>query len=148
MTGCGCGGQQRRDILLVEDSLADARLALETFTDCAPGWTIIHVRDGASALAYLRDCLGDSSERLPRLILLDLNLPGRSGRELLADIKADPVLKRIPVIIFSTSTAEQDILSCYGLHANAYVAKPVDLAAFQRVAEAIRRFWLETAEIV
>jgi chemotaxis family two-component system response regulator Rcp1 len=148
MTGYGRGGRERRDILLVEDSLADARLALETFADCAPGWAIIHVRDGASALAYLRDCLGDGGERLPRLILLDLNLPGRSGRDVLAEIKADPALKPIPVIMLSTSTAEQDILHCYALHANAYVAKPVDLVAFQRVAEAIRRFWLETAESV
>ncbi len=147
MTRGGSEGRKGRPILLVEDSLADARLALETFADCAPECEIAHVRDGAGALAFLRRCL-DGGERLPQLVLLDLNLPGRSGREVLAEMKADRALARIPVVVFSTSTAEQDILRCYELHANAYVAKPVELEAFQRVAEAIRRFWLETAEIV
>jgi CheY-like chemotaxis protein len=147
MTCRGNEGRNGRPILLVEDSLADARLALETFADCAPECEIAHVRDSADALAFLRRCLG-GGERMPRLVLLDLNLPGRSGREVLAEMKADPALAGIPVVVFSTSTAEQDILRCYELHANAYVAKPVELEAFQRVAEAIRRFWLETAEIV
>lgn len=141
-------GAIRRPILLVEDNLADARLALETFADCCPDCEIAHVRDGAAALAYLRDCLARSPEALPRLVLLDLNLPGRSGDEVLAEIKADPVLARIPVVVLSTSTAEQDVHRCYELHANAYVAKPVELDAFHRAAEAITRFWLETAEIV
>lgn len=143
----GTAGAMRRSILLVEDNLADARLALETFGDCCPGCEITHIRDGASAIAHLRDRLERAPETLPRLILLDLNLPGRSGSDILAEIKSDPALARIPVVILSTSTAEQDVHRCYELHANAYVAKPVELDAFQRAAEAITRFWLETVEI-
>lgn len=135
----------RDTILLVEDNAADAVLAVETFRECWPSGRIRHVRDGTAALVHLRGCLAGGSE-LPRLVLLDLNLPGKHGREVLAEIKHDPALAHLPVVVLSTSNAEQDIRHCYALHANAYVAKPVELADFQRVAEAIARFWLEVVE--
>lgn len=134
-------------VLLVEDNSADARLAVEAFAECWPGGRIVHVPDGDLALARLRAGIA-GREELPRLVLLDLSLPGRHGREVLAAIRSDRRLARVPVVVLSTSTAEQDILHCYELAANAYVAKPVELGAFQRAVEAMTRFWLETAEIV
>ncbi len=132
-------------ILLVEDNAADARLAREAFREIGLEGAIRHVVDGVEALAYLRQCQGNRS--WPKLILLDLNLPRKDGREVLAEIKADPGLRGLPVIVMSTSVAEQDIQQCYALHANGFVAKPVDLEHFERVAEAINLFWLQVAEL-
>ena len=131
-------------ILLVEDNPADARLAQEAFREIGLEDAIAHVVDGVEALDYLRRCA--ERDAWPRLVLLDLNLPRKDGREVLAEIKADPRLRRLPVIVMSTSVAEQDIRQCYALHANGFVAKPVDLARFERVAEAISLFWLQVAE--
>ncbi len=136
----------RRTILLIEDNPADARLAVEAFGACAVPCRVEHLTDGAQALALLRERL-QRGEPLPDLVLLDLNLPGLDGRELLAALKGAPGLRRIPVIVLTTSRAEADVLACYELHANSFVAKPMDLDSFERVAEAISRFWLETAEL-
>ncbi len=132
-------------ILLVEDNPADARLAREAFREIGLADAIRHVPDGVEALAYLRRCAAERA--WPRLVLLDLNLPRKDGREVLAEIKADPRLRGLPVIVLSTSVAEQDIQQCYALHANGFVAKPVDLEHFEKVARAISLFWLEVAEL-
>jgi two-component system, chemotaxis family, response regulator Rcp1 len=130
-------------ILLVEDNPADARLTVEAFHRADAELQIEICEDGESALARLRD----ASAPLPRLILLDLNLPGIDGREVLEAIKADPELRQVPVCILTTSRAEADIERAYAQHTNAYVVKPVDLNAFRAAVQQIERFWLGTAEI-
>jgi chemotaxis family two-component system response regulator Rcp1 len=130
------------EILLVEDNPADARLTREALRDAKVQNNLSVVDDGVEALAFLqREGAYDKSPR-PDLILLDLNLPRKDGRQVLAEIKADPDLKMIPVVILTTSTAEEDVLNSYGLHANAYVKKPVDFSQFLRVVQAIEEFWL------
>lgn len=130
------------EILLVEDNLGDARLTLEAFKE---GKVLNHLtvmKDGVEALAYLRREGGYSGARMPDLILLDLNLPRKSGREVLAEIKADERLRTIPVVVLTTSEDEQDIARAYSQHANCYITKPVDLEQFLRVVHSIEDFWL------
>jgi len=135
------------EILLVEDNPGDVRLTQEVFRDGRIHNRLNVVGDGVEALAYLRR-EGKYSETLPQdLILLDLNLPKKSGREVLAEIKADPVLRRIPVVILTTSAAEIDILEAYSLHANCYITKPVDLDQFERVIRSIEDFWLALVKL-
>jgi len=130
------------DILLVEDSPADVRLTREALHEARVVNTLHVVKDGVAALAFLR-CQGEfAGSPRPHLILLDLNLPKKDGREVLAEIKQDDDLKRIPVVVLTTSKAEEDIMRSYDLHANAYVAKPVDLARFFEVIRALEGFWL------
>ncbi|HVZ35026.1 MAG TPA: response regulator [Polyangiaceae bacterium] len=125
------------EILLVDDSEADVRLTSEALKE-AKLHNHIHVaNDGEAALAFLRN----PSQRRPDLILLDLNLPGLDGREVLAEIKNDPALAIIPVVVLTTSRAEEDILRTYRLHANCYITKPVDLDQFVRVVQSIEEFW-------
>lgn len=130
-------------ILLVEDNPADARLTIEAFRRADADLQVEVCEDGESALARLRD----ASAPLPQLILLDLNLPGIDGREVLEVLKADPTLRRVPVCILTTSRAEEDIERAYAQHTNAYVVKPVDLNDFRAAVQQIERFWLRTAEI-
>ena len=127
-------GQQTRavvfgpvEILLVEDNPADVRLTREALSSDTLWNHLNAAKDGVEAMAYLRREGKFASAARPDLILLDLNLPKKDGREVLAEIKADPNLMRIPVIVLTTSDAEEDILKTYGLHANCYVTKPVDL---------------------
>ena len=130
------------EILLVEDNPGDVRLTAEALQE-AKVWNRLSVTpDGVEALAFLRrqDTYGAAPR--PDVILLDLNLPKRDGREVLAEIKADEHLKTIPVVILTTSKAEQDILRTYELHANCYITKPVDLEQFLNVVRAIEDFWL------
>jgi len=130
------------EILLVEDNPGDARLTLEAFKE---GKVLNHlsvVTDGVEALAYLRREGIHSAARPPDLIILDLNLPRKSGREVLAEIKADARLKAIPVVVLTTSEDEQDIARAYNQHANCYITKPVDLDQFLRVVQSIESFWL------
>jgi len=134
-------------ILLVEDNPADARLVAELFKEGQTSHRIRHVCDGVEALAYLRNHAGEPSARPPDLILLDLNLPRKDGRELLAEIKADDRLKRIPVVVLTTSQAEEDIARAYSLYANCYITKPMDLDQFARVVRSIEDFWLTTAKL-
>lgn len=134
-------------ILLVEDNPGDARLTLEAFgTRSAPD-RVRHVVDGAEALAFLRREGGHGKAPRPALIVLDLNLPRLSGREVLAVIKADAALRCIPVVVLTTSQAEEDVLAAYNLHANCYVAKPADLDAFLLAIQRIEEFWLRTARL-
>ena len=130
-------------ILLVEDNPADAGLTVEAFRSASSELQIEICEDGESALARLRD----TSVPLPKLILLDLNLPGIDGREVLDALKKDPDLRRVPVCILSTSRAEDDIARAYAQHTNAYVVKSVDLDVFRKAVQQIERFWLGTAEI-
>jgi chemotaxis family two-component system response regulator Rcp1 len=130
------------EILLVEDNPGDARLTLEAFKE---GKVLNHLtvmKDGVEALAYLRREGSYSGARMPDLILLDLNLPRKSGREVLAEIKADERLKTIPVVVLTTSADEQDVARAYSQHANCYITKPVDLEQFLRVVHSIEDFWL------
>lgn len=129
------------DILLVEDSPTDVLLAQEAL-EHAKVLTNLHVAtDGVEALDYLHQRGEFANATRPDLILLDLNLPRKDGREVLQEIKADEQLKRIPVVVLTTSKAEEDILKVYGLHANCYVTKPVDFEQFVQVVKAIESFW-------
>lgn len=129
------------EILLIEDNPGDVRLTREALNDSKILNTINVVHDGVAALEYLRK-LGKYAEVLvPDIILLDLNLPKMDGRELLSIIKADPELKRIPVVVLTTSQAEKDILQSYELHANCFISKPVDLDQFIMVVRSIEDFW-------
>ncbi|HMM42976.1 MAG TPA: response regulator [Thermomicrobiales bacterium] len=130
------------DILLVEDSPADVDLTREALEDAKVRNTLHVVNDGVAAMEFLRQEGDYADAPRPDLILLDLNLPKKDGREVLADVKADPALRRIPVVVLTTSEAEQDILRSYDLHANCYVTKPVDLEQFISVIKSIEKFWL------
>jgi chemotaxis family two-component system response regulator Rcp1 len=130
------------ELLLVEDNPGDVRLTQEALRE-GKVCNHLHVAaDGVEALAYLRREGQYANARQPDLILLDLNLPKKSGREVLAEIKADPDLRRIPVVILTVSKAEEDVLKSYNLHANCYITKPVDLDQFLGVVKSIEDFWL------
>jgi two-component system, chemotaxis family, response regulator Rcp1 len=130
------------EILLVEDNPGDVRLAVEALRDAKVRNQLHAVADGVEAIAFLRRQGRYAGVPRPDLILLDLNLPRKDGREVLAEIKQDADLKRIPVVILTSSAAEQDILQAYNLHANCYITKPVDLDQFLRVVRSIEDFWL------
>ncbi|MBL8266188.1 response regulator [Steroidobacter sp.] len=135
------------EILLVEDNPGDARLTLEAFKEGKVINNVTVVRDGVEALAYLRKEGPYSNAKVPDIILLDLNLPRKDGREVLAEIKSDPHLMQIPVVVLTTSTAEEDIARAYSNHANCYISKPVDLEQFLRVASSIESFWLNFVKL-
>ncbi len=130
------------EILLVEDNAGDARLTLEAFKEGKVLNNLTVMKDGVEALAYLRRQGGYASAKVPDLILLDLNLPRMSGREVLMEIKGDERLKTIPVVVLTTSADEQDVARAYSQHANCYITKPVDLEQFLRVVHSIEDFWL------
>ena len=130
------------EVLLVEDSPSDVRLMVEILKSRRGLANLTVAHDGEEALAILGGRGGNPRHWRPNLILLDLNLPKKDGREVLAEIKADEDLKRIPVVILTTSQAEEDILRSYDLHANCYITKPIDLHQFIRVVKAIEDFWL------
>ncbi|WHZ13997.1 MAG: Two-component transcriptional response regulator, LuxR family [Nitrospira sp.] len=130
------------EILLVEDNPGDVRLTREALKEAKVINNLNVIKDGMEALAYLRKEGPYAAAPRPHLILLDLNLPKRDGREVLATIKADEALKRIPVVVLTTSQDEQDVLKSYNLHANCYITKPVDLDQFIRVVRSIEDFWL------
>ncbi|MFC2084206.1 response regulator [Bacteroidota bacterium] len=135
------------DILLVEDNPGDARLAKEALLDSKFKNNLYIVHDGVEAMEFLKK-EGEFKEKpLPDLILLDLNLPRKDGREVLAEIKADVSFKRIPVVILTTSKAEEDILKSYDLHANCYITKPLDLDQFVKVVRSIESFWLQIVKL-
>jgi CheY-like chemotaxis protein len=135
------------DILLIEDSEGDARLAKEAMRDSKVSNTIYHVSDGVEAMAFLRKDGKYAKAQRPDLILLDLNLPKKDGREVLAEIKEDENLKRIPVVILTVSNDEADILRSYNLHANCYITKPIDLGQFIKVVRSIEDFWLTIVKL-
>ena len=138
----GEGNCRPIEILLVEDSPGDVRLTQEALKEAKVRNNLSVARDGEEALAVLRQQGPHAGAARPDLILLDLNLPQKDGREVLAEIKEDPRLRRIPVVILTTSKMEEDILKSYDLHANAYITKPVDLDQFIQVVRAIEGFWL------
>ena len=135
------------EILLVEDNPGDVRLTTEAFRDARVRNRLHVAIDGVDALAFLRREGRHREAPRPDLILLDLNLPKRTGREVLEEIKEDKNLKHIPVVILTTSQAERDILESYRLRANAYVTKPVDLEQFLKVIQSIEQFWLEIVKL-
>ena len=130
------------EILMVEDNPGDVRLTMEALRETKVNNNLNVVKDGAEALAFLNRKGEYSDAARPDLILLDLNIPGKDGREVLEEIKVDEQLGRIPVVILTTSRAEEDILKTYDLHANCYITKPVDLSQFIRVVQSIETFWL------
>jgi len=131
------------EILLVEDNPADVRLTVEVFKQAKLRNTLHVAEDGETALAMLRD----PARPRPDLILLDLNLPGLDGREVLEQIKTDPALLPIPVCILTTSSAERDILNAYQRHTNCYIVKPVDLNQFITVVQQIQEFWFAIVKL-
>ncbi len=135
------------EILLVEDNPGDARLTLEVFKEARMINNITVTSDGVEALAYLRREGQYADSARPDLILLDLNLPRKDGREVLAEIKADERLMKIPVVVLTTSAAEEDIARAYSRHANCYITKPVELDQFLRVAQSIQSFWLSLVRL-
>ena len=135
------------EILLVEDNPGDARLTIEAMREAKMRNRIHVVEDGVEAMAFLRRQGSFGEAPRPDLILLDLNLPRKDGREVLAEVKADPDLKRIPVVILTTSRAEEDVMRAYDLHANCYVTKPVDLAQFMKIVSQIDEFWVKVVTL-
>lgn len=134
-------------VLLVDDNPGDADLTKETLEASKLHLHIAVVTDGIEALAYLRRQAPFEDARLPDLILLDLNLPRLGGREVLAEIKGDQVLRGIPVVVLSSSDAEQDVLKSYQLGASCYVTKPVGLEAFQSIVRSIESFWFTVVKL-
>jgi CheY-like chemotaxis protein len=135
------------DVLLVEDSPGDVRLTREAFKDAKVHVNLHVASDGAEALAFLRREGEYAGVPRPDLILLDLNLPKKDGREVLAEIKESSTLRSIPVVILTTSASEEDILRSYMLHANCYITKPVDLDGFLKVVRSIDSFWLSVVKL-
>ena len=134
-------------ILLVEDNPGDARLAAEALKENKVRNDLHHVKDGVEAMDFLyrRGEYGDAT--VPDLILLDLNLPRKDGREVLAEIKEDAELRLIPVVVLTTSATERDLVKTYDLHANAYVIKPIDLDQFIEVVRSIESFWFTIVKL-
>jgi CheY-like chemotaxis protein len=135
------------EFLLVEDNPGDVRLTREALKECKLRNNLSVVMDGVEALAFLRREGEHANAPRPDVILLDLNLPKKGGREVLAEIKADPALKRIPVVVITSSEAEQDIVASYNLHVNCYVTKPVDFDQFIKVVRSIGTFWLSIVKL-
>ena len=134
-------------ILLVEDNEGDVRLTREALHEGRVANQLIVARDGVEALAVLRRTGAHAASPRPHLVLLDLNLPKMDGRQVLAEIKADVDLRRIPVVVLTTSKAEEDIVRTYNLHANCYITKPVDFEKFVSVIRTIDEFWLTVVRL-
>jgi chemotaxis family two-component system response regulator Rcp1 len=135
------------EILLVEDNPGDVRLTVEALRDSKVQNKLYVTKDGMEATAFLRGEGRYADAPRPDLILLDLNLPKKNGPEVLAEIKEDPALKHIPVVILTSSKAEEDIIKTYNLHANCYINKPIDLEQFMMVVKSIRDFWLTIVKL-
>ena len=135
------------EILLVEDNPADVRLTREALREAKMANNLTVIGDGVEAMAYLRGEGPHVGGTPPDLILLDLNLPKKDGRQVLAEIKADEDLKRIPVVVLTTSKADEDIFRAYGLHVNCYVCKPVDFEQFIKIVTSIEEFWFTMVKL-
>ena len=140
-------GETAVQILLVEDNPGDARLTKEALREAKVRNTLNHVENGIEALAFLRQEGEYADAPRPDLVFLDLNLPRMDGREVLREIKNAPDLRRIPVVILTSSGAEQDILSTYELHANCYITKPVDMQGFLTVVKSVENFWFSVVKL-
>jgi two-component system response regulator len=135
------------DILLVEDNPGDVRLTKEALRDAKVLNEIYVARDGVEAMEFMHREGSFADVPVPDLILLDLNLPRKDGREVLDEIKKDPKLKHIPVVVLTTSKADEDIIKTYNLHANAYITKPVDLNRFVEIMHALEEFWFTIVKL-
>jgi len=135
------------EVLLVEDNPGDARLAAEALKESEAPNNLHIVADGEEAMAYLQRKGRYADALLPDLILLDLNLPKKDGREVLSEIKEDLDLRRIPVVIMTISNSDEDIHNTYDLHANSYITKPIDLENFMNVFKSIENFWLRIVSL-
>ncbi len=138
---------EHKTIFLIEDNRADVRLIQEAFKGSTIPCEIAVARDGVAAMDYLKERAASASAVLPDLILLDLNLPKKDGREVLAEIKANPDLRHIPVVVLTTSRAEDDILNSYDLHVNCYISKSRNLSQLFTIVRGIEEFWLKTASL-
>ena len=134
-------------ILMVEDNEADVRLATEALREAKIANRVCVVDDGVKALEYLRRQGEYAAAVRPDLILLDLNLPRKDGRQVLAEVKSDSELSNIPVVVLTSSRAEQDVLKSYDLHANCYIVKPVDFAGLMEVVRSIEKFWVTVVRL-
>jgi chemotaxis family two-component system response regulator Rcp1 len=139
--------EKLKTIFLVEDNKADVRLIQEALKNSLVPHQVVTVRDGMDAMAYLRQEGEYTDSPRPDLILLDLNLPKKDGREVLAEIKADPALKRIPVVVLTTSRNEDDIFHSYDLHVNCYITKSRNLSQLFQIVKGIEDFWLSTVTL-
>ncbi len=135
------------EILLVEDSPTDVLLAQEALEHSKIVNVLHVVKDGVEAMAFLRKEGKYKDEPRPDLILLDLNLPKKDGREVLAEIKTEETLKRIPVVVLTTSKSEADVMKAYGLHANCYIVKPVNFEQFAEVVRSVENFWFSVVTL-
>jgi chemotaxis family two-component system response regulator Rcp1 len=135
------------EILLVEDNPGDVRLTVEALREGRVPNNLHVASDGVEALEFLRRAGQFANAPRPDMVLLDLNLPRKDGREVLAEIKADPELRRIPIVVLTTSQAERDVLQSYNLHANCYITKPVDIDAFFATVRSIDSFWLAVVRL-
>lgn len=135
------------EILLVEDSPGDVRLTIEALKDAKVHNRLSVARDGVEAMEFLQKKEPFKDAVRPDLILLDLNLPRKDGREVLAEIKGNLELRQIPVVVLTTSRAEEDVLRAYDLHANCYITKPVDFEQFMSVVKSIENFWLTVVKL-
>jgi two-component system response regulator len=136
------------EVLLVEDSPSDVFLTREALKEAPGSEPRLHVvSDGVEAMAFLRQQDGFAEAPRPDLILLDLNMPRKDGREVLSEVKGDPHLRTIPVIVLTSSSADNDVRAAYDLHANGYVAKPTDFARFREAIQAIGAFWFHLAKL-
>ncbi|QSZ41408.1 response regulator [Sulfurimonas aquatica] len=135
------------EILLVEDNPADARLTKEAMNDSKIANNLHIVEDGQEAMDFVRKLGKYSDAPTPDLVLLDLNLPKKDGREVLKEIKEDDNLKMIPVIVLTSSKAEEDIIKMYSLHANSYIQKPLDFEQFSKIVETIENFWFTIVKL-
>jgi CheY-like chemotaxis protein len=136
------------EVLLIEDNPGDVRLMREALAQSGIGGELHVAADGIEGMAFLRDRASRRNGPLPDLILLDLNLPRKDGRDVLAEIKQDPVLRRIPVVVFTSSHAAEDIIRAYELRANCYVSKPIELERFMDVVKGVEGFWLGVARLL
>jgi two-component system response regulator len=135
------------NILIVDDSADDIEFTLAALQGTKLANVVNIVNDGVEAMAYLRAEGKYSSAVQPSLVLLDLNMPRKDGREVLTEMKADPKLRQIPVVILTTSQAEEDIIRSYDLHANCYISKPVDLQALAKIVQTIDQFWFGVVQL-
>ena len=135
------------EILLVEDNAGDVRLTIESLKEAKVSNKLSVARDGVEAMEFLQQKGVYKDAARPDLILLDLNLPRKDGRELLAEIKSDPRLRHVPIVVLTTSRSEEDILQAYDLHANCYITKPVDFRQFMSVVKSIEDFWLTVVKL-
>lgn len=139
--------ERTKTIFLIEDNRGDIRLIQEALKSTAGNYQVVVARDGIEAMAYLRQEAPFNEATCPDLILLDLNMPRKDGREVLADIKADPTLRHIPVVVLTTSRNQDDVYRSYDLHVNCYISKSRNLSELFKIVQGIESFWLQTATL-